>query len=483
MCRDSKRSPTFINIFLKEKKNTMKIQMPEDVKYILEKLNSAGYEAYAVGGCVRDSILGRIPDDWDITTSAKPEETKALFPRTIDTGIQHGTVTVMCNHVGYEVTTYRIDGEYEDSRHPKEVIFTSDLLEDLKRRDFTINAMAYNHLEDAECSDKVGEEKKHQMKNSGLVDAFGGIQDIENKIIRCVGNPIHRFEEDALRMMRAVRFSAQLGYEIEEETKNAIKILAGNLANISAERIQVELVKLLVSNHPDYLRTAYETGMTKVFFPEFDKAMETKQNNPHHMYTVGEHMLHTLEHVRNDKVLRLAMILHDIAKPVTLQKDEDGIDHFYGHCDVGEEMSRKILRRLRFDNDTINKVCKLVKYHDQKLSLKPEKLRKAIVKIGPELFPLLLEVKEADMLAQSTYKREEKQKELEDIRKVYRQILNARDCLTLRDLAVTGRDLIEQGMKPGKELGETLQKLFDFVLEHPEKNNKDDLLSFLHVDK
>ena len=180
----------------------MKIQIPEDVKYILEKLNNAGYEAYAVGGCVRDSILGRVPDDWDITTSAKPEETKVLFPKTIDTGIQHGTVTVMRNHVGYEVTTYRIDGEYEDSRHPKEVIFTSDLLEDLKRRDFTINAMAYNHLD------------------GGLVDAFGGIEDIEKKVIRCVGNPIHRFEEDALRMMRAVRFSAQLGYEIEEETKN-----------------------------------------------------------------------------------------------------------------------------------------------------------------------------------------------------------------------------------------------------------------------
>ena len=465
MCRDSKRNPTFINIFLKEKKNTMKIQMPEDVKYILEKLNSAGYEAYAVGGCVRDSILERKPDDWDITTSAKPEEMKALFPKTIDTGIQHGTVTVMCNHVGYEVTTYRIDGEYEDSRHPKEVIFTSDLLEDLKRRDFTINAMAYNHLEDVEAGSYV-EVNGKESKISGLVDAFGGMEDIRNKMIRCVGNPVHRFEEDALRMMRAVRFSAQLGYEIEEETKKAMKCLAGNLVNISAERIQTELVKLMVSDHPDYLRTAYESGMTKIFFPEFDKAMETEQKNPHHMYSVGEHMLHSLKYVRNDKILRLTMILHDIAKPYTLQKDEDGIDHFYGHCDMGEEMSRKILRRLRFDNDTISKVCKLVKYHDQKLSLKPEKLRKAIVKIGPELFPLLLEVKEADMMAQSIYKREEKQKELEEIRKVYREILKAEDCLILKDLAITGRDLIEQGMKPGKELGETLQKLFDYVLEN-----------------
>ena len=463
----------------------MKIIIPEDVNYILTQLNKAGYEAYAVGGCIRDSILGRNPDDWDITTSAKPEETKALFPKTIDTGIQHGTVTVMRNHVGYEVTTYRIDGEYEDSRHPKEVIFTSDLLEDLKRRDFTINAMAYNHLEDSDPDDDIdaGKESNSENPKSGLVDAFGGIRDIENKIIRCVGNPIHRFEEDALRMMRAVRFSAQLGYEIEEETKKAIAVLAGNLANISAERIQVELVKLLVSDHPDYLRIAYETGMTKVFFPEFDKIMETKQNNPHHKYSVGEHTLHSLEHVRADKVLRLSMLLHDIAKPETIQTGEDGVDHFYGHPDKGEEMARQILRRLRFDNDTIGKVCKLVKYHDQKLSLKPEKLRKSIVKIGPELFPLLLEVKEADMLAQSDYKRNEKEQELADIRKVYNKILEAGDCLVLKDLAFSGKDLIAQGMRPGKELGETLQKLFEYVLENPEKNNKEDLLEYIKLNK
>lgn len=459
----------------------MIIQIPEDVKYILEKLNNAGYEAYAVGGCVRDSILGRTPDDWDITTSAKPEETKALFPKTIDTGIQHGTVTVMRNQVGYEVTTYRIDGEYEDSRHPKEVIFTADLLEDLKRRDFTINAMAYNHLAENESEDDT--ETTRDNSKSGLVDAFGGIEDIENKIIRCVGNPVHRFEEDALRMMRAVRFSAQLGYVIEEETKKAIKVLAGNLANISAERIQVELVKLLVSDHPDYLRTAYETGMTKVFFPEFDKMMETKQNNPHHIYSVGEHTLHSLNYVRNDKVLRLSMLLHDVGKPESLQKDETGRDHFHGHPELGEEMARKILRRLRFDNDTISKVCKLVKFHDQKLSLGPTKLRKAIVKIGPELFPLLLEVKEADMLAQSNYQREEKETELEEIRKVYTKILEDKDCLSLKDLAVCGKDLIEQGMKPGKELGETLQKLFEYVLENPEKNKKEALMEYLNVIK
>ena len=460
----------------------MRIQVPEDVKYIIEKLNNAGYEAYAVGGCIRDSILGRTPDDWDITTSAKPEEIKALFSKTIDTGIQHGTVTVMCNHVGYEVTTYRIDGEYEDSRHPKEVIFTSNLLEDLKRRDFTINAMAYNHMENPygkELAEIQEDQNEEEQDMSGLVDAFGGIEDIKRKRICCVGNPIHRFEEDALRMMRAVRFSAQLGYEIEEETAAAIKELAQNLKNISAERIQVELVKLLVSAHPDYLEKAYNLGMTKVFFPEFDMAMETRQNNPHHIYTVGEHMLHCLEHVKADKVLRLTMILHDIAKPVTLQVGEDGVDHFYGHPEKGAEMARVILRRLRFDNDTIAKVTKLVKYHDRKLSLKPEKLRKAIVEIGPELFPMLLEVKEADMLAQSMYKREEKGTELAKIRKVYQKILEEKDCLKLKDLALDGKDLIALGMKPGKELGETLQTLFEYVLENPAKNTREDLTQYL----
>ena len=442
----------------------MKILIPNDVNYILKQLNKAGFEAYAVGGCIRDSILGRDPDDWDITTSAKPEQVKELFAKTIDTGIQHGTVTVMRNHVGYEVTTYRIDGEYEDSRHPKEVIFTSDLLEDLKRRDFTINAMAYN-------------------EETGLVDAFGGIQDIENKMIRCVGNPVCRFEEDALRMMRAVRFSAQLGYEIEEETQKAIKILAPNLKNISAERIQVEMVKLLVSGHPDYLNKAYELGMTKIFFPELDKAMETVQKNPHHIYTVGEHMLHSLKFVENHKVLRLTMILHDIAKPETITEDEKGIHHFYGHCEKGEEMARKILRRLRFDNDTIGKVCRLIKYHDQKLSVKPEKLRKSIVEIGPEIFPLLLKVKQADMLAQSEYRREEKQQEIDNICKVYQQILERQDCLSLKELKVSGKDLIEQGIKPGKELGEMLQKLLNLVLEFPEKNEKEILLEQIKQEK
>ena len=438
----------------------MRIELPQEVKEIIEVLEKAGYEAYAVGGCVRDSILNRVPDDWDITTSAKPEQIKELFFKTIDTGIAHGTVTVMKGKKGYEVTTYRIDGEYEDGRHPKEVTFTSDLLEDLRRRDFTINAMAYNDTK-------------------GLVDAFGGRKDIEKGIIRCVGEASCRFREDALRMMRAVRFAAQLGYKIEEETKEAIKSLAPTLNKISAERIQVELVKLLVSDHPMELRTAYELGMTAVFFPEFDKAMETKQNNPHHKYSVGEHMLHSLEETKKDKVLRLAMILHDIAKPCCLTTDEQGIDHFYGHQKMGERMAKDILKRLRFDNDTIQKVSKLVSCHDDNLSFKSDKLRRYIAEFSPELFPALLMVKKADMEAQSEYRKEEKREHLEKIWELYGKIIARKDCLSLKQLAVTGKDLLQIGMSPGKELGETLEKLFHYVLEHPEENEREVLLSLV----
>lgn len=438
----------------------MKLIMPSEVTYIIEVLEKAGYEAYAVGGCVRDSILNRQPDDWDITTSAKPEAIKQLFERTIDTGIAHGTVTVMKNHIGYEVTTYRIDGEYEDGRHPKEVTFTSDLLEDLKRRDFTINAMAYN--------DRVG-----------LVDAFGGREDIERKKIRCVGDARCRFSEDALRMMRAVRFAAQLGYEIEEETRAAIKELSINLKKISAERIQTELVKLLTSTHPEQFRDCYELGLTAVFFPEFDVAMNTSQNNPHHIYTVGEHILHSLNQVKEDKVLRLSMLLHDIGKPSVLTKDEKGIDHFYNHHVLGEAMAKEILKRLRFDNDTINQVKKLVLCHDDEISCKPGKLRKYIAAIGPELFEKLLMVKAADAAAQSDYKREEKKQHLDDLWQGYKEIIEAKDCLSLKQLAVTGKDLLEAGRKPGKSLGEELKLLLEHVLDYPEDNQKEILLNLI----
>ena len=438
----------------------VRIWLPRKVEDIIDRIQAAGYEAYAVGGCVRDSLLGKEPDDWDITTSAKPEDIKRLFARTIDTGIMHGTVTVMVQKEGFEVTTYRIDGKYEDSRHPKDVTFTADLREDLRRRDFTINAMAYN-------------------PKDGLIDLYEGMQDMERGLIRCVGNAKERFTEDALRMMRAVRFSAQLGYVIEENTKAAVRELAPTIRNISAERIQTELVKLMVSEHPDYIRTAYETGITAQIFPEFDVCMETGQNNPHHCYSVGEHILHTLSYVEPDKTLRLSLLFHDIGKPETLTVDEQGITHNHGHAAVGEEMAVNILKRLKFDNDTIDKVRKIVRYHDRKIESNAKSVRRAVNYIGEDIFPLLFPVKYADIMAQSEFQREEKLRELETLRGIYDKIIADKDCLSLKDLAVTCSDLIAVGMKPGREIGCTLHKLLEVVLENPERNRKEELLRLL----
>lgn len=435
----------------------MQIQLPDKVHKIIETLETAGYEAYAVGGCVRDSILGREPDDWDITTSAKPEEIKRLFPRTVDTGIKHGTVTVLLGKECFEVTTYRIDGAYEDSRHPSEVTFTVNLKEDLRRRDFTINAMAYN-------------------ERSGLVDIYGGMQDIEEQKIRCVGDAEERFDEDALRILRAVRFSAQLGYQIHEDTQRAIKMLAPNLQKISAERIQVELVKLVVSPHPDYLRTAYELGITAQILPEFDLCMETPQRHRHHCYDVGEHILHSMLGVEPDKILRLGMLFHDIGKPQTLIVDPDGTTHNKKHPFEGEKITRKVMRRLKFDNDTTDKVTKLVLYHDYDIAPTEAGVRRAIHRIGEDIFAMIFAVRRADIGAQSDYMREEKLEKVAYIEKLYREILEREDAVSLKDLAITGSDLIAEGMPPGRQIGETLAALLERVLDDPNLNKREILL-------
>ena len=436
------------------------MQLPQEVRNIIEALQQHGYEAYAVGGCVRDSILGRTPEDWDITTSAKPEEMKRIFPRSIDTGIEHGTITVLMKEGQYELTTYRIDGEYEDARHPKEVVFTSDLEEDLLRRDFTINAMAYN-------------------EKDGLVDAFGGKEDLEKGIIRCVGNAYERFSEDALRIMRAVRFAAQLDFTIEEETQKAIRELAPNLQRISAERIQTELMKLLLSPHPERIREAYEFGITRVVLPEFDRMMETAQNNPHHMYTVGEHTIHALMGSPADRMIRLSLLFHDSGKPLRKTTDPEGIDHFQGHNEAGCEICHKVLKRLKFDNETIKITEKLIYYHDYRVALKASSVRKLIFGVGEELFPMLLKVQRADLLAQSTFMREDKLAQLDTVERIYRKIMEDADCLSLKDLAVNGRDLIDAGMEPGKEIGESLNRMLQVVLEDPEKNTKEYLMTML----
>ena len=438
----------------------MKIQLPEKVNTIIQTLQEHGYEAYAVGGCVRDSLLGREPGDWDITTSASPEETKKLFARTVDTGIEHGTVTVLLGKEGFEVPTYRIDGKYEDSRHPTEVIFTRNLREDLLRRDFTINAMAYNDTE-------------------GIVDIFGGMDDLKRKIIRCVGNARERFGEDALRIMRGVRFAAQLGFSLEKETKEAMTELAPTLEKISAERIQTELVKLLVSDSPELIREAYHLGITAVILPEFDEMMRTGQETKYHRYDVGEHTVQAVCNVPPDKVLRLTMLLHDVAKPEMKTVDADGTAHFKGHDIRGEQKAKEILRRLKFDNDTIHKVTKLVRWHDYRMPAEKKNVRKAMSKISAELFPMYLLVKRADILAHSMYRREEELENLSGLQKCYEEIVADHECVSLKQLAVTGTDLIGIGMKPGKQIGEVLNELLRIVLEYPEFNNKEHLLRFV----
>jgi len=442
----------------------MKFHIPKKVNYIIKELNRHGFEAYAVGGCVRDMVLGRTPQDWDITTSATPQEVKKIFRRTVDTGIEHGTVTVLIDKEHFEVTTYRIDGEYEDGRHPKQVSFTLSLEEDLKRRDFTINAMAYN-------------------EEQGFVDLFGGLDDIRAGLIRCVGSAEDRFDEDALRILRAVRFSAQLGFEIEAETMKAIKAKAKNLAYISAERIREELNKLLLSEHTDRLRILYESGITDIILPEFNLMMETEQNNIHHIYSVGEHTLLAVAEVassraaisfseREKAILRWTMLLHDIEKPGTKYTGKDGQDHFKGHSEKGAETARRILKRLKFDNNTLDNIEHLVRWHDYRFELTPASMRKAVSMIGKEHMELLFEVMRADISAKNAQLADSMYETLEAARRIYADIIRRGDCVSLKELNIKGKDLIEAGLKPGKKIGEILNRLLAAVIEKPELNDR-----------
>lgn len=392
----------------------MRLELPPKVTRILLTLQNYGYEAFAVGGCVRDAILGREPDDWDITTSARPEEVKKLFACTVDTGLAHGTVTVLLGREGYEVTTYRIDGNYEDYRHPSQVIFSGNLAEDLRRRDFTINAMAYN-------------------REQGLVDIFGGMEDLQRKRIRCVGDPRERFLEDALRILRAVRFSAQLGFSIEEGTQEALRELAGNLRHVSAERIQMELVKLLLSGHPEFLLQLFDLGIGDVVLPEIKEAQIGRQKL--------EEIALSLCRVPADRFLRLALVLEPL----------------------GERQAHQVLRRLKFDNHTINTVRCLVRWYGEPLEEEPWALRRAAARMGGQLFPMVLEL-------QGTYR------DVARLQAIWEEILREGQCVSLKTLQISGNDLIGLGMKPGQALGKVLDELFQDVLEHPDHNTKEYLL-------
>ncbi|AVP53656.1 polynucleotide adenylyltransferase [Clostridium tetani] len=441
----------------------IKINMPKEVKYIIDILEEHGYEAYAVGGCIRDSLLNRIPHDWDITTDAKGEQVIKIFKsldfNVVKTGIRYGTVTLIINSIGYEITTYRIDGNYLDGRHPEKVEFTNNLKEDLSRRDFTVNAMAYNH-------------------KKGLADYYNGREDLKNKIIKSVGDPLKRFSEDALRMIRGVRFSAQLDFNIEENTKEAIKKLSSNIKNVSVERIREEFNKILLSSNTYKIKELEEYGLLKNFLPEYAFTKRIVQNNQYHIYNLEEHLICSIENVDKKLHLRLTMLLHDIGKSQCKTTDNKGVDHFCGHEKISSEMAGSILRRLKYDNKTIDKVTSLIKYHHYPIENK-RNIKKLLNKIGLELFRDLLKVKEGDIKAQNPMFFKKRYESILEGKKVLEEILKDKECFTLKDLAINGKDLIDLGYKDGRNIGKTLNTLLELVLEKPELNKKEELIKYI----
>ena len=434
-----------------------RIKIPRSAVKVLARLHALGYEAYVVGGCVRDSLIGETPQDWDITTSASPRQITEAFSRTIDTGIEHGTVTVRMDKESLEVTTYRIDGKYADHRHPDQVRFTTSLEEDLKRRDFTINAMAYN-------------------EQDGLVDLFGGREDLQAGVVRCVGEARERFTEDALRIFRAVRFCAKLGFTLAPETKEAAQRLAPTLEYVSAERLRMELEKLIISPHPEMIRLAWELGITRVVLPEFDAMMDAVQNNAHHRVTVGEHTIRTMCACEPDRILRLTMLLHDCGKPSIQTIDENGVYHYHGHAQPGAVIAQGVLRRLKYDKATERTVVHLIRNHSLYPELTEEGVRRAVVLLTRELFESFLKVKRADISGQNPEVQGRKFRYMDEVEVIYRRILKRGDCLSLKTLSVSGDDLIEAGIPKGKEIGCILNRLLDEVLTDPSENDRAVLL-------
>lgn len=437
----------------------IKFDLPEEVKEILKLLNNNEYEAYIVGGCVRDKILGLCPHDYDICTSAKPSEVMEIFKnfRVIETGLQHGTVTIMINHQPYEITTFRIDGKYSDNRRPDNVDFTLNLEDDLSRRDFTVNAMAYH-------------------PEMGLIDPFHGIFDIQNKIIRCVGTPACRFQEDALRILRAMRFSIQLEFKIDELTFDAMLENKSLISDVSKERINAELLKMLEANKSISEHFYRCKEIISEFIPEFNSCFDFKQNNPFHIYDVYHHILHAVDsYSGNDMKIKLSLLFHDIGKPACYSEDENG-GHFYKHGIISSDKANEILKRLRFDNDTINSVTELILYHDAVIKDNHKTIKRWLNKIGEEQFKRLLEIRTADILAQSDLDRETRLEKQHRLFGLLEEILSEEQCFTIKDLDVNGSDLINAGYKEGRQLGAVLQRLLDCVIANEAENNKKALL-------
>ncbi|MBN1052033.1 CCA tRNA nucleotidyltransferase [Clostridium botulinum] len=422
------------------------INIPNDVRFILDRLKKNGHEAYIVGGCVRDSILNNIPKDWDITTKARPEEVIKLFEKVILTGVKHGTVTVLINSEGYEVTTYRMDGEYEDSRHPKKVNFVSNLKEDLARRDFTINAMAYNKVD-------------------GLIDYFEGVSDLKKKVIKTVGNSEKRFSEDALRMLRAIRFSSQLDFSISNETLNSIKNLRENIKNISKERIREEFNKILMSNTKgiDILR---ETGLMEYIFPEIIKLYDFKIDNMYYNDNLYTHTIKATEEIENKLHLKLTMLFHNLLK----MNNED--------MEYTILQIKKFLKEFKYDNDTVNKVTDLTRYMHNSLNTKLE-IKQMLNLINLDLFEDLLKVKESEILSQNPLYKEERLSHLLYIRENLKDVIFNNECFNLKNLNISGKDLISLGLEKGKNIGEMLNELLELVMNNPGLNDKQVLIDIV----
>ena len=436
-----------------------KINIPADANELIHNLQNNGHSAYIVGGCVRDSILGRTPHDYDICTSATPSEMLDIFKdkKIIETGLQHGTVTVVVNGEPYEITTYRIDGIYSDNRRPDTVTFTDKLVEDLRRRDFTINAMAYNDEE-------------------GLIDPFNGMEDIKYKKISCVGRAEDRFGEDALRILRAIRFAAQLEFTIMPGTDWEIHKQYKNLENISIERINSEFCKIASSDDFCTELLLYK-DVFSLFIPELKDMFDFPQNNPWHIWDVFGHTIHAVEYCDSDDlVVRLAVFFHDFGKPHSYQDGEDGIRHFKGHGKVSADMTDSIMKRLRFDNETRNNVVELVYYHDATFEVGKKYVKRWLNKIGEKQFRRLLQVKKADNKAQNLELSSDRIKELSEIEALIDEVLQEDECFSLKDLAVNGKDLIGIGYKSGEELGNTLNKLLQLVIDGDCPNEKEKLL-------
>jgi tRNA nucleotidyltransferase (CCA-adding enzyme) len=433
------------------------MDMPKNVDTAINLLQSAGFEAYAVGGCVRDSLLGKTPNDWDITTSAKPENMKSVFAdfHCIDTGIKHGTVTVVIDGEPLEITTFRLDGEYEDNRHPKSVTFTSDLGADLGRRDFTVNAMAYS-------------------KKTGTVDLFGGQNDLKNKIIRCVGDPDRRFNEDALRILRALRFASALDFEIEEKTAQSLLKNCALLGNISEERIAKELLKLVCGKGAKRILTDFAPVLFEIL-PELQPMYKNSHDNPHHCYDIYEHTLIAVESIDPEPTLRFAMLLHDCGKPAVKKFDENGVAHFYGHQRISAEISAQILARLKVSNKFRDEILFLVSNHDRwELYENTEKMPRYLSKFGLDGVLKLLKVMRADVLAQSPEYRY-RLDQIADAEEIAKNLAAQKPCLSLSELQINGRTLMDIGIPQGRKLGAVLAQLLDEVIDGVTKNTQEAL--------